>query len=230
MNLLSTAVPQIQPPDSSLTTLHLVRLLKTASASLQGLSRLKTHYRPYICPLNWILAQIPSNASLLDTSCVTGSLLYLTQQLRHVTIADGYDIVESVVQDATVFQKVSETIQIHYRPPDAPLPDLSAYTTITMIDVLHHIPPNQQDAFLYELIDRMPPGSRLIVKDIEASQYLGAWSNQIHDLLLARQWVHPRRAVDIAQQLRNAGAAITPPMLLWTLWYPHFLLVAEKPK
>jgi hypothetical protein len=75
----------------------------------------------------------------------------------------------------------------------------------------------------------MDSGARLIIKDIEGSKVVGAFFNQLHDLLLAKEWVHHRRSQDIRRVLQSMGATVSQPVLRWTLWYPHFQIVALVP-
>ncbi|MBR8835792.1 MAG: decaprenyl-phosphate phosphoribosyltransferase [Stigonema ocellatum SAG 48.90 = DSM 106950] len=72
-------------------------------------------------------------------------------------------------------------------------------------------------------------GAKLIIKDIEASIILGSFMNQLHDLLLSRAWVHQRRSSDVVKVLLSTGATVSQPVFRWTLWYPHFQIVALVP-
>jgi 2-polyprenyl-3-methyl-5-hydroxy-6-metoxy-1,4-benzoquinol methylase len=114
------------------------------------------------------------------------------------------------------------------QPQDTP-PPLHGYDTVTMVDVLHHIPLDQQNNFLRKTIAQMDSGAKLIIKDIEGAKLLGAFCNQLHDLLLAKEWVHHRRSRDIRKVLHSSGATVSQPVLCWTLWYPHFQIVAVIP-
>ena len=107
---------------------------------------------------------------------------------------------------------------------------LAGYDTVTMIDVLHHIRPSDQVTFLGRLIAAMPAGAKLIILDIDASKPIGAWCNQVHDLLLAREWVHPMRPDQVVATLSAAGAQVVEPLIRRrTFWYPHFRILARKP-
>lgn len=220
----------------------LARELESPCKRMSGLDAFKTRYRPFICPLDLILARIPEGARLYDIGCGTGALLYLALKFRSVRVAHGYDISPEAVKASKVFKKdiqkkapagesPVDTPQfqvIHMQPEQTP-PDFSGYDTVSMIDVLHHIPFEQQDTFLVKTIQSMEPGSRLIIKDIEASLTIGAFFNQLHDLLFSREWVYQRRSQDICKVLQSTGASVSQPIIRWVLWYPHFLIVALIP-
>ena len=197
---------------------------------MSGLAGLKTRYRPFICPLDLVLSQIPKSARLYDIGCGTGALLYLALKLRSVKVAHGYDICLKSVRSSAAFEMAPPRFQVIYMHPEETPPELSEYDTVTMIDVLHHIPYKQQDDFIRKTIERMAPGSRLIIKEIEASQIFGSFLNQLHDLIVSREWVHQRRSSEIVKVLESTGATVSKPILRWTLWYPHFLIVALVPQ
>lgn len=214
---------------SSINSSSLARELELPSKKMSGLAALKTHYRPFICPLDLVLSQIPEGARLYDIGCGSGALPYLALKLRSAEVAHGYDISLEAVRSAKAFDVDRDKFQIvHMQPQDTP-PPLHGYDTVTMVDVLHHIPPNLQDDFLRKTIAQMDSGARLIIKDIEGSKVVGAFFNQLHDLLLAREWVHHRRSQDIRRVLQSMGATVSQPVLRWTLWYPHFQIVALVP-
>ncbi|MCP6760254.1 MAG: class I SAM-dependent methyltransferase [Fischerella sp. CENA71] len=196
---------------------------------MSGLAALKTGYRPFICPLDLVLSEIPEGASLYDIGCGTGALLYLALKFRFVTVAHGYDISRQAVKASKAFEIEPQRFQVELLHPEETPPNLSGYDTVTMIDVLHHIPLKRQNDFIRKTIATMDSGAKLIIKDIEASKIFGSCMNQLHDLLLAREWVHQHSSKDIVQVLQSTAAIVSQPILCWTLWYPHFQVVALVP-
>lgn len=212
-----------------LTASKLEQMLKIPAQKMSGLAAVKTRYRPYICPLDLVLSEIPVGTRHYDIGCGSGNLLYLSLQLRGAEVAHGYDISMPAVKATSAFNVDPQRFKVALLDPQDTPPNLRGYDTITMIDVLHHLPVKQQNRFIYETVEKMQPGARLILKDIEAAYVLGAFCNQIHDLILAREWVYHRRSRDILKMLRVAGLKIESVAHRWTLWYPHFQIVATKP-
>lgn len=212
-----------------INSFSLARELESPSKKMSGLAALKTRYRPFICPLDLVLSQVPEGARLYDIGCGSGALPYLALKLRAAEVAHGYDISSEAVKAAKAFDIDPQRFQVIQMQPEETPPPLYGYDTVTMVDVLHHIPYSQQDDFLRKTIAQMDSGARLIIKDIEGAKVIGAFCNQLHDLLLAKEWVHHRRSKDIRRVLQGAGASVSQPLLRWTLWYPHFQIVAIAP-
>jgi cyclopropane fatty-acyl-phospholipid synthase-like methyltransferase len=212
-----------------MNSFSLANELKLPCQRMSGLTALKTRYRPFICPLDMVLSKIPKGTRLYDIGCGSGALLYLALKLRSVKVAHGYEISSEAVKAAAAFAMQPEIFQVIHLPSEETPPDLHGYDTVTMVDVLHHIPAKLQDDFLRKIIAGMDSGAMVIIKDIEASKIFGSFMNQLHDLLLAREWVHQRRSRDVIKVLQSTGATVSQPVLRWTLWYPHFQIVALVP-
>lgn len=214
---------------SLINCFSLARELKLPSKKMSGLAALKTRYRPFICPLDLVLSEIPEGARLYDIGCGSGALPYLALKLCEAKVAHGYDISLQAVKAAKAFDIDPSRFQVTHIQPEETPPPMHGYDTVTMVDVLHHIPYSQQNDFLRKTIAGMDSGAKLIIKDIEGSKLIGAFCNLMHDLLLAKEWVHHRRSRDIRRVLRSIGASVSQPVLRWTLWYPHFQIVAIAP-
>jgi len=202
----------------------LIQTLHAASRQIGGVQGFKNRYRPYVCPLLEILEQIPEGSRLFDVGCGSGTLLYLGRCFRSLEKATGYDVSSPAVEASKVFGG----IDVQWRSPDAPPPSFAGYDIVTMIDVLHHIHPQKQQQFVDDIVRNMDVGCSLIIADIDAARRVGAFLNQFHDLLLAREWVHPWPVEKVLAVLDDAGCRKTHLSLHRTLWYPHFIIKAEK--
>ena len=216
-------------PRDHFSASYLSGLLREPASRLSGLARLRTFYRPYICPMGWILSEIPKDARLYDIGCGSGVLLYLAKAVSQVNLAHGYDIDPGAVTTSQIFSYDQNSFRVECLPVESTPPNLSGYDVVTMIDVLHHIPSDQQRKFMQRVADNMAPGARLVFKDIDASEFAGSCMNQLHDLILARQWVHPLSRQESVRMLTEAGLSVLRHDTRWSLWYPHHLIVAEKP-
>lgn len=202
----------------------IARCLMTSAKDVKGLQGVKNRYRPYVCPLVEIVEQIPDGASLFDVGCGSGTLLHLGRQFRHVKKAGGYDISPSAVEASAAF----ENLDVQLLSAGDPLPSLSGYDIISMVDVLHHIPVGQQNEFISTIIKNMDMGSELLIADINAEKKVGAFFNWIHDLLLAKEWVHPSTPAKVESVISELGCEVIHCSLHRTLWYPHFILKVKK--
>jgi len=202
----------------------LVQTLGKAYKHIGGLQGLKNRYRPYVCPMSDILEQIPEGVSLFDIGCGSGSLLCLGKAFRKIKRAVGYDVSPLAVEASRAVSGVEITL----RGPEDGVPSFVGYQAVTVVDVLHHIPPQQQKQFLIDIVQNMDVGSRLIIADIDAGRWVGALMNRFHDLLLARQWVHPWPALRVSEALKALGCREEHFSLHRTLWYPHFVIRVVK--
>lgn len=64
-----------------------------------------------------------------------------------------------------------------------------AVDVVTMIDVMHHLPQEIRQAFVEAAAARLAPGGRFVYKDMDKRPVWRALWNNLHDLLLAREWV-----------------------------------------
>ncbi len=194
-----------------------------------GLDCLKIRYRPLVAPFHAVLSHIPPGARLLDIGCGSGVLLYLALEYRRCQIAHGYDISANAVRKAKKLVGNNDRFKARLLKPNSEIPDLADYDVITMVDVLHHVPAHRQRTFLRNIAEAMPSGAVLIVTDIDGSRRVGSGLNQLHDLMLNREWVHPWRASDVVRVLTKCGLEVAKPTRYRSLWYPHYLLIARRP-
>ena len=110
-----------------------------------------------------------------------------------------------------------------------PSDSIASYEQVSLADVLHHLPKGGQGAFVAELAERLPSGGRFVLADIDASALVRRFCNQLHDLVLARQWVHPVTPAAARALVEAAGLTVRSEETVNSLWYRHYLTVAEKP-
>ena len=77
---------------------------------------------------------------------------------------------------------------------------------------------------------RVRPGGKLIVKEIATRPRWRALANQLHDLILARQWVQHIHEDDIRSgiDVRQVPGSWLPEVRINTFWYGHIVLIFER--
>lgn len=203
-------------------------LLNSEAKDLKGLAKIKTVYRPYICPFDDILNSLPNNLSLFDVGCGSGSFLSIINEFKSPTKLAGVEISNDLVENAKSLFK-SKNIQTDiYKYDGTNIPEqLNEYDYVSMIDVFHHIPPAVQDAFMLQLFQKMKSNSTLIFKDIDKSSIFVLF-NKLHDLLLSSEIgneISVKRASDL---LKKAGFTIESVSTRQMLVYPHYTIIAKK--
>lgn len=211
----------------------------------RGLRARLQEWRPLICPIDEVLAWIPAHASVLDIGCGAGllpGLLALRRSTSTLT-ADAPPIlgVDASVGAIAAAQALARRLAAGAGDglPTAP-PDFMVTTSVAqwprgpmgavmMVDVLHHIPPDAQLAFVQEALARVAPGGRFVYKDMARRPWLHAVANRMHDLLLARQWIHYVEPVVVISAAVQAGLVLVHRAHHRRWWYAHDLLVFERP-
>jgi len=195
------------------------------------LIRTLQRYRPYICPFGAVAEHVPTGSRLLDVGCGAGLFVLLLERLERIERAVGFDISPEAVDAANRGAKragVSERIRFEALGADAPFPD-GDFNVVSAIDVLHHVPPERQQTFVDRLCSAVPPGGRLIIKDMVDRPRWRSLANSFHDLVMARQWVHHLDEQSVAKGVEVRGFRLAHHTRINTLWYGHWLLVLDKP-
>ncbi len=213
--------------DHKISRKELYHSLKKYSQTLKGLERLKTVYRPFICPLHKLLEFFQNNRKIYDVGCGNGSFLRLCHDYCAPKLLAGHDVSDRTRQSAHFFNS-REVANIRYQAKEEPLPDLSGYDYVVLIDVLHHIPRERQRLFLEEIISKMEVGASLFILDINANYKIRSFINRAHDLVLSREYVHPLKQENVAAYFNETHVAIKDAGCFNSLWYSHYLLIISK--
>jgi 2-polyprenyl-3-methyl-5-hydroxy-6-metoxy-1,4-benzoquinol methylase len=156
-------------------------------------------------------------------------LLHLALNDAGVSSAAGYDVSTKAVAAAKTLPWSSEQLRIMQRAPEEGVPDILGADYVTLCDVLHHIPEKAKAPFLKDIVGQTRPGAALIVADIDAGRRAGSWMNQLHDLIVSQEWVAPVPAYVARTMLEQEGLIVREQSFVRSLWYPHYLILAEKP-
>jgi 2-polyprenyl-3-methyl-5-hydroxy-6-metoxy-1,4-benzoquinol methylase len=197
--------------------------------------RLLQRWRVAVCPLEAVVDEVPRGSRVLDVGCGGGLLLGLLHQTGRLREGVGFDVSAPAID---VAQRMAARVQGGGRGADARLefqrcraeddwPD-GVFDVVTMVDVLHHVDPAAQRAFFERAAARVRPGGLLVYKDMAPRPRWRAWANRLHDLVMARQWIHEIDARDAESCARACGFAVSRAERINRLWYAHDLRVFEK--
>jgi 2-polyprenyl-3-methyl-5-hydroxy-6-metoxy-1,4-benzoquinol methylase len=198
------------------------------------LKRIIQSLRPLICPFEPIARHVPPGSSMLDLGCGTGAfLLHLAAEAR---IREGFGVdvshralaaAEATWQrrksacpgTALAFGEVAALERLPGRKWDV----------VSMIDVLHHVPPIQQEDFVRSALGRVADGGMFLYKDMCRRPWWMAGLNRLHDLVLAQQWIHYVPVEGVIRWAGEAGFRCEPAECYRRFWYGHELVVCRRP-
>ena len=189
-----------------------------------GIKKFFTWARPWICPFDKFIFQIPKNQSIFDVGCGNGAFLFLLATFREPKKLYGVDVSEnnlSIVKNIFPNTKYNKVNNISDWPKEN-------FNVITVIDVLHHIKPEEQHEFINKILNKIKPGGTLIIKDMSTKPWYFAIMNTIHDLIFANQLIHYFPFNELIQIIKKNGFEIKEINSKILLWYSHEWVVAKK--
>jgi hypothetical protein len=105
----------------------------------------------------------------------------------------------------------------------------SQASTFLLFDVLHHLAPDVQRALVAGLIERLPPGGRIIIKECGIRPVWKLWFNYLTDLVGAPgEATYPRSEQHWASLLTEGGLETTITRIDRGLPYAHILIEGRK--
>lgn len=186
-------------------------------------------YRPWICPFDGLIESVPPGSRVLDVGCGGGLMLVLLAAAGRLEHGVGFDSDLSTVSLANAVSQahqlplVFEHVAVQDDWPEGP------FNLVSVIDVMHHVPPADQRAFLDQLIQKTPPGGLLVYKDMARRPVWRAAANRVHDLALARQWINYFPIQWVEQRAIEQGLELVRSEDRAMLWYAHELRVFTRP-
>jgi 2-polyprenyl-3-methyl-5-hydroxy-6-metoxy-1,4-benzoquinol methylase len=103
------------------------------------------------------------------------------------------------------------------------------FDCVTCIDVLHHVPPAVQAAFMAAMCQRVGAGGRLIYKDMADKPWPYALFNRFHDLVMARELINYYPIDTARAAILEAGLVVEHEEQFKRGLYWHQLIVARRP-
>ncbi|GHT44538.1 hypothetical protein FACS189454_02260 [Planctomycetales bacterium] len=229
---IKTLAMQIQDTsDKSFVTFdNVASIVNELYRNEKNLSGLIQRLRPKICPFYELLPLIPAGSRVLDVGCGSGLWAGLMVQTGRASFVHGFDASRKAIAVAKRMREhLPEETQAHlffeYRSVLDGLPD-GQFDAVSMIDVLHHIPPKAQEKAVDAVLTRVKPGGLFLYKDMASKPFFCGLMNRLHDLASAKEWIHycPISRVEAAVKIGGGG------QYAWTLeksgkkrlyWYQH---------
>jgi len=129
--------------------------------------RLLSSLRTYICPMQPLITQVPRDATIFDIGCGSGLFLSLLlargQSIKGIGCEPNRQAIASAQKaskrllDRVDREQNPMTVDFieSTTPQDWPQ---DTFSVVSLIDVMHHIPPQQQQAFFEAAVRRVRRG------------------------------------------------------------------------
>lgn len=194
---------------------------------IESLNRL----RPRIMPVDQLIEAVPCGARVLDIGCGAGLFLGLLVASGRTQDGIGFDTSADAISLAKRMQTrlpPGHRIRFEQLSVEEPWPE-GQFDAVSLIDVMHHIPPQAQVGVLEMAAAKLRPGGRLIYKDMADRPIWMATANRVHDLVVARDWIHYLPLSTVRKSLVERGFSSVKELRTSRFWYMHELLVMEAP-
>jgi 2-polyprenyl-3-methyl-5-hydroxy-6-metoxy-1,4-benzoquinol methylase len=213
------------------TSSYFSRVVKHLYADAPVAARTILSFRPFICPFGALVELVPNQSRVLDVGCGRGLFLALLAHKGRLAEGVGYDISEKSLDAARIMHaRLSKytTAQLQFVLGEAggDLPD-GTFDVVSMIDVLHHVNPRSQEQAISAAAAKVRPGGLLLYKDIAKRPLWRATANRIHDLLMAREWIHYRSIQCVENWLHCQGFKVVKSTSYYMFCYHHELRVFQ---
>jgi 2-polyprenyl-3-methyl-5-hydroxy-6-metoxy-1,4-benzoquinol methylase len=191
------------------------------------------YWRPYVCPFDRLVGHVPEGSNVLDIGCGAGLLFALMAGLRYDFIGVGFDVSQSAIDLAKSMAKrvvaPASRAQLFFERLDigAAWPS-GSFDVVFLVDVLHHVKPECQRAFLGRVISKVKQGGTLVYKDIASHPWWKAQANRLHDLIVAREFISYVPAAQVEKWAELEGMVIIERETINRLWYKHDLRVMKR--
>jgi len=163
---------------------------RACSRGVQGYVRGKLAWDPVYRQLA-MLAPLPQ--PVLDLGCGNGQMLVLLAMLQPGLAATGVDWDEHKLGPARAATGELASVRIeHGDLRDRPIERAG---TILLIDVLHYLEPEDQDAVLRRAVKALDAGGRLYIRDVDRVASGRSWINRLQEGVARALGLHKGRGL-----------------------------------
>jgi len=193
------------------------------------LFRALQRYRPYICPFEILIEEVPAGASVLDIGCGAGLFLGLLDAAGREPTGVGFDVSPHGIKLAKAMSAKGKARLTFHRLDAEDAWPAGEFDIVALIDVLHHVAPDAQEGCVRRACRAVKPGGSFLYKDMVSKPRWRALANRAHDLVLARQWIHYAPIAEVEKWVRDEGFKLQRADRIDRLWYGHEFRVFKHP-
>lgn len=173
---------------------------------------------------------LPARGRVLDVGCGFGLFSLYYAITRPGLVLEGLDRNARRIEMARAAAARLGLANARYAVDDARhFRGGDIYAAAYMLDIVHHIPPDSVKPLFEQLAKALPPGGRLLVKDVDSRPAWKRWFTHALDLAMdPRTPVHYWAADELTELLEAVGFRVHRHLMVDFLPYPHILYIAER--
>jgi len=207
-----------------------------ATAGGSFVDRVVARWRASICPVDRVIAAVPAGSRVLDIGCGRGMLLVALALSGAAREGLGVDpstraiaLARAVANKLRAVRGASDGMALCFAVGFAGDADSNdTFDVVTMVDVMHHLPRETRDKAISMAANALRDGGIFVYKDVCIKPWWRRAANRLHDLAMARQWIHEEPVEHVEAWARSAGFTLERSERIDMLWYGHELRVFRK--
>ena len=202
------------------------------------LLRLIQRHRLRINPFGNLLKRVPQNSTVLDVGCGGGLFLVLLGSLGRLCpragSSVGFDMSAPAIEIARSAARAGglDMLRFELLDSESAWPDGDAddglFNVVSVICVIHHASPESWRGIFESALSRIRPGGLFLYMDMCKRPLWRSLMNRLHDLILARQWIHHLDIRDARKWCEDSGFSIVDEGVDRRLWYGREWLIARR--
>lgn len=195
--------------------------------------------RAYCLGRFWILRQrfldeigqyLPARGRVVDLGCGFGLFSLYYASVRPGLELEGLDLDSRRIAMAQAAARRLGLENVRYRVGNVmDFRGSQLYDAGYMLDIVHHIPARAVRPLLEQIAKALPPGARLLLKDVDRKPAYKRWFTHALDKLMdPRTPVSYWAAEELQDLLEEVGFSVYRHLMVDILPYPHVLYVCER--
>jgi 2-polyprenyl-3-methyl-5-hydroxy-6-metoxy-1,4-benzoquinol methylase len=199
-----------------------------------GLIRVYCHIRSHILR-NQMMAEIgqyfPFSGRVLELGCGFGLFSNCFALSRPETHFCGIDISAGRIKTAQRAAELCDADNVDFICQDActVMKDIPRQDCIYMLDLLHHLPPEEVRPFLKDCWEKLRPGGVMVIKDVSNKPFYKMAFTWLLDVFMTRGEIpHYLSPHHLSTELQRLRAQVVVHHINDYLPYPHILYICQK--
>lgn len=214
---------------SQISNAEIISFLKKNYRGGGLIDGLKIKYRSLICPFTDLIALVNPGEKVGDVGCGSGQFLLLLKNFAHPSKVFGIEVSDRLISNANELFSQMDPGSYHFEVFDGnhfPAA-IAEMDVLFLVDVIHHVPPENLPGFITGLCSKMKPGAKLVLKDIDKASPL-VYFNKLHDMIFAGETGNEISKEAASLLLKKNGLQIIEESKKTMYVYPHYTIVAKK--